>query len=91
MKRTGSYYVYIVKCKGGTYYTGITNDLEKRIRSHNAGRGAKYLRGKTPVKLVYAKKYRNYKLAAARERRIKVLTHDEKIEIYNGMVLLNAR
>lgn len=78
MKRIGSYYVYIVKCKGGTYYTGITNDLEKRIGAHNTGCGAKYLRGKTPVKLVYAKKYRNYKLAADEERRIKTLTHAEK-------------
>ena len=78
MKRTGSYYVYIVESSTGTYYTGSTNDLDNRIKLHNSGRGAKYLRGKAPVKLVYAKKCRNYGTAAKRERRIKAMTRAEK-------------
>ena len=46
-------YTYIVQCSDGTYYTGWTNDLEKRIKSHNAGTGAKYTRPRLPVTLVY--------------------------------------
>ena len=46
-------YTYIVQCSDGTYYTGWTNSLEKRVRVHNSGRGAKYTRSRRPVKLVY--------------------------------------
>ena len=59
IKRIGKYYVYVVQCKNGSYYTGYTNNLEKRISLHNSGRsGAKYLRGKVPVKVVYVREYR---------------------------------
>jgi putative endonuclease len=47
-----NYTVYILKCSDGTLYTGITNDLDKRILTHNKGKGAKYTRGRTPVILV---------------------------------------
>jgi len=52
-KRTARYYVYIVQCKGKTYYTGYTSCLEKRLKEHGGIKGAKYLRGKAPVKLVW--------------------------------------
>jgi len=85
-KRKGTYFVYMVECSGGTYYTGSTNNLEKRIGEHNNGkRGAKYLRGKMPVKLVWCKEYNYYKRALQAERRIKQLSHRQKqelIEIY---------
>ncbi|MCG8432142.1 MAG: GIY-YIG nuclease family protein [Candidatus Omnitrophica bacterium] len=69
----------MVQCTKGTYYTGYTNDLAKRQREHNNGkRGAKYLRGKGPVELVYVKEYRYYKQAVDRERFIKKLSHGEK-------------
>ncbi len=68
----------MVRCTDGTYYTGSTNNLEARIKLHNAGNGAKYLRGKGPVKLVYAKQYRYYKLALQAEARLKKLTRGEK-------------
>ena len=77
-KRAGQYYVYMLECNDGTYYTGYTNNLEKRIKEHNSGLGAKYLRGKEPVKLVYAKEYRYYKRAVRRECEIKTLTRAEK-------------
>ena len=81
-KRTGRYHVYILECLNGTYYTGYTNNLEKRIREHNCGsRGAKYLRGKLPIKLVYAKEYRYYKNASRAERQIKKLSHKQKQEL----------
>lgn len=84
-KREGKFFVYIVECQDGTYYTGYTNDLKERIKLHNNGDGAKYLQGKLPIKLVYAKEYRYYKRAVKCEREIKMLTRAEKqnlIRIY---------
>jgi putative endonuclease len=73
-----SYWAYVVQCKYGTYYTGWTNDIEKRIAAHNNGTGAKYLRGKGPVTLVYQKKYSTAKEAQDQERLIKLLTRKQK-------------
>lgn len=81
IKRTDIFYVYIVECATGTYYTGYTNNLESRIKLHNSGNGAKYLIGKGPAKLVYAKEYRYYKNAMHAERNIKKLTRAEKEEL----------
>lgn len=86
LRRRGIYYVYIVECSDGSYYTGYTNNLENRIKEHNNGkRGARYLRGKFPVKLVWHKQYRYYKRALQAESRIKQLSHKQKqelVEIY---------
>ena len=79
--RKTDFWVYIVQCSDGTYYTGYTNDLEKRIALHNSGNGAKYLRGKLPVKLVFVKEYRYYKNALRGERSIKKLTRKQKEEL----------
>lgn len=80
IKREGKFYVYIVECSDGTYYTGYTSSLERRINEHNnsCGRGAKYLRGKTPVKLAYVKEYGYFKLAMQEEYRIKNLRRRQK-------------
>ncbi|PIQ87468.1 MAG: hypothetical protein COV73_03385 [Candidatus Omnitrophica bacterium CG11_big_fil_rev_8_21_14_0_20_43_6] len=78
IKRRDNYFVYIVKCPNNFFYTGYTSNLAKRIKRHNSGHGAKYLRGKLPVKLVFAKQYRNYKNALIEERRVKKLTRREK-------------
>jgi putative endonuclease len=83
--RTDKFFVYIVQCKNSTYYTGYTQNLNQRIEEHNSGRGAEYLKGKLPVRLVYAKEYRYYKNALLAERRLKKLTRNQKlklIEIY---------
>ena len=77
----GTYWAYIVQCKYGTYYAGWTNDIKKRITAHNDGTGAKYLRGKGPVKLVYKKEYPTVKEAQAQERLIKKLTRKQKEEL----------
>ena len=85
LKREGKYYVYIVQCANGTYYTGSTGNLENRIKLHNKGQGAKYLKGKLPVKLVYAKEHRYYKNVLHAERNLKKLTRRQKeglIRIY---------
>jgi len=77
--------VYIVRCKKGTLYAGYTSDLEHRVSLHNKGHGAKFLRGRGPVELVYMKEYQYYKNALRAERWIKKLTRKEKerlISIY---------
>ena len=74
----GTYWTYMVECKYGTFYAGWTNDLKKRIAAHNNGTGAKYLRGKGPVRLVYKKKYATAKDAQAQERALKKLTRKQK-------------
>jgi len=71
-----------VECADGTYYTGSTSNLERRIKEHNDGkRGARYLRGKGPVVLVYAKEYSYYKNALHAERSLKKLTRAQKEEL----------
>ena len=78
IKRKGKFFVYIVQCSNGTCYTGYAQNLKERISLHNSGNGAKYLKGKLPVKLVYAKEYRYYKNALNAERRLKKLTRKQK-------------
>lgn len=78
MKRVGKFYVYIVECSDGTYYTGYTPHLKKRVKTHNSGRGAKYTRDRRPVKLIWYKKYRYFKRAFLEEIRIKALTRAQK-------------
>ena len=72
------YYTYILKCKDDTYYTGYTNDLSKRIKNHNAGKGAKYTRGRGPVKLIYYEEFDNKQSAMRREWEIKQLPRSKK-------------
>lgn len=72
------FYTYIVECSDGTYYTGYTTDLEKRICAHNQKRGAKYTRSRTPVKLVYQETSGTKSLAMQREAAIKRLSRKEK-------------
>ncbi|NOX97575.1 MAG: GIY-YIG nuclease family protein [Nitrospirae bacterium] len=78
----GVFYTYIVECQDGTYYTGYTNDLEKRLGEHNGSkRGARYTRGKRPVRLVWKKEYKYFKKAILEEIRIKKLTRKQKEEL----------
>ncbi|MBW6410447.1 GIY-YIG nuclease family protein [Clostridium weizhouense] len=71
-------YVYIVECSDGTFYTGWTVDLEKRIKTHSSGKGAKYTRGRGPVKLLYYEKFNNKSDAMKRECEIKKLNRKQK-------------
>lgn len=72
-------YTYILKCSDGTYYTGWTNDLDKRLKAHNGGKsGAKYTRNRRPVTLVYYEEFQEKQEAMKREYAIKQLTRKEK-------------
>ena len=75
------WFVYIVECNDGSLYTGVTNDLNRRIEQHNAGKGAKYTRMKRPVKLVYSKEIENKSEAFKMEYQIKQLSKKEKISL----------
>lgn len=77
-------FVYIVKCQDNTYYTGYTTDPERRLAEHNSGEGAKYTRGRTPVKLVYLEGYDNKKEAMQREYQIKQLTRTDKLALIDS-------
>ena len=72
------HYTYMLRCKDNTYYTGYTNDLEKRVKAHNAGKGAKYTKGRRPVELVYYEEYEDKHSAMRREWEIKQMSRNEK-------------
>lgn len=76
-----NWHVYIVKCSDESLYTGITVDLKRRILKHNSISGAKYVRGKLPVKLVYSEIYDNQTEAAKREREIKGWKREKKLQL----------
>lgn len=75
------WYVYIVECSDGTYYTGITTNLLNRIKAHNNGKGAKYTKHRSPVILRYSKEFQNRSDASKEEYRIKQLNRIEKMEL----------
>ena len=76
------YHLYILKCADKTLYTGITVDLDRRIKEHNDSRlGAKYTKARRPVKVVYSKKFRDRSSASKEETRIKHLSRKEKLEL----------
>ncbi|MBS1248839.1 MAG: hypothetical protein MAG431_00403 [Chloroflexi bacterium] len=71
-------YTYILRCSDGTYYTGWTTDPERRVKEHNAGRGARYTRDRGPVELVYLEEHPDRSAAMSREYKIKKLSHRQK-------------
>lgn len=74
-------YTYIVRCSDGTLYTGWTNNLEKRIKDHNGGRGAKYTKSRRPVVLVYSEEFYTKEEAMRREWEIKQMSRRDKLKI----------
>ena len=76
-------YTYILECSDGTYYTGGTNDLEKRVKMHNAGKGAKYTKPRRPVVLAYYEAFQTKEEAMRREWEIKQLSRKEKEQLVN--------
>ena len=78
------HYTYIVACADGTYYTGYTTDLEKRVKAHNDKKGAKYTKTRTPVKLVYHEEYDTKEEAMSREWAIKQLSRPQKEKLIFG-------
>jgi putative endonuclease len=72
------HHVYVLECADGTLYTGYTTDVERRVAEHDAGEGAKYTRGRTPVDLVHVETYGSRSAALSREAEVKALSRAEK-------------
>ena len=78
------YHVYVLECADGSLYTGYTTDLERRVAEHDAGEGAKYTRGRTPVELVHAESFDSKSAAMSREHEIKGLSRAGKERLVEG-------
>ena len=76
--------VYMLRCADGTLYTGWTNDLEKRLRTHAAGKGGKYTRARLPAALAYTERFETEHEARSREWHIKRLTRAQKLALTEG-------
>lgn len=79
-----SCYTYILRCADGSLYTGWTNDLSRRVKAHELGRGAKYTRSRRPVELVYYEEYASPGEAMSREWHVKQMTREEKLRLINA-------
>ena len=73
-----AWYVYLLRCGDGTLYTGMTDDVERRLAAHQAGKGAKYTRGRGPLTLVYTEEQPDKSAALKRELQIKKLRREQK-------------
>jgi len=78
------HYVYVLRCADDTLYTGYTTDVERRVAEHDAGEGAKYTRGRTPVELVHVETFDSRSAAMGREHEIKSLARAEKERLIDG-------
>ena len=78
------WFVYILRCRTGHLYTGITTNLKRRLREHNSGFGSKFTRSRRPVTIVHRESFVNRSLAARRELRIKRMTLSKKLQLIRG-------
>ena len=75
------WYLYILRCRDGSLYTGITTDVQTRLEAHRAGKGAKYTRGRGPLELVYSENCGDHSAALKREFQVKALSRAEKMKL----------
>jgi putative endonuclease len=79
-----AWFVYVVRCRDGTLYTGISRDVDARVAKHNLGKGARYTRGRAPVALVHQERKRSQAAALRREAAIKALPRERKLALVEG-------
>jgi putative endonuclease len=79
-----AWFVYVVRCRDGTLYTGISRDVDARVAKHNLGKGARYTRGRAPVALVHTERKSSQGAALRREAAIKALDRDQKLALAEG-------
>ena len=75
------HFIYIVRCRDGSLYTGYTNDIPARVEKHNSGKGAKYTKTRRPVTLVYQETFETKSEAMKREYQIKTFTRIQKLQL----------
>ena len=85
------YYTYILLCSDHTLYTGYTDHLERRVQTHNSGKGAKYTKARLPVELVYWEQFATKKEAMQREYAIKQLTRAQKMQLLPEEIQLKMK
>ncbi len=78
------WFVYVLRCRTGQLYTGITTNLDRRLKEHNSGVGSKFTRSRRPVAIVHRERFMNRSLAAKRELRIKRMTLSKKLLLIKG-------
>ena len=86
MPDTKQWFVYMLECADCSLYTGVSNDLARRVEKHNAGKGAKYTRSRLPVKLVYSETAPDKGEALKKEIRMKQLSRREKLELVSSLL-----
>ena len=91
LKRQPSWFLYILQCKDQTFYTGVTNNLARRLKMHNAGKASRYTRIRRPVKLIYQENCVNRTDALIRECAVKALPRQKKEELVNNQRVLSLR
>lgn len=82
------YYTYLLECADGSLYCGYTTDIDKRVETHNSGKGAKYTKSRLPVKVVWSKTATTKSEAMSLEARIKHLSREQKLELIKGTYTL---
>lgn len=85
-----NWFFYIVRCDDDSLYSGITNDIQSRVKAHNSGTGAKYTAFRRPVKLVYSEKHNNISSARKREEQIKTWRREKKELLINSFPRLRS-
>jgi putative endonuclease len=78
-----SWFLYLLECKSGAYYAGITNDLEARFATHVSGKGARYTRANPPIKMIASKSYPDRSSASVAEAKLKSLPRSKKLQYFN--------
>ena len=81
----GRFFVYVLECADGSFYTGCTSDLERRVAEHNEGKGCRYTRARKPVRLVHSEEHDSRMAAMRREREVKKLSRRQKEEMISGL------
>ena len=79
------FYIYLLRCRDNSLYCGYTDDVERRLAVHNSGKGAKYTASRRPVELVYSECFPTKTEAMNRERQIKKLTREQKLQLIGGL------
>lgn len=85
-KRQDKWVLYILQCSNGAFYTGITNNVERRFKMHNEGKASKFTRTRRPVKLIYQEKCGTRIDALSREYKVKTFTRQRKKELIQGSI-----
>jgi len=90
-KRSASYYVYLLLCDDGSYYTGYTDNVASRLKQHEQGHGARYTKMHRPKRVIYIKEFKTRRAAMRGEQQIKAFTHNQKRELTRKAKRRDAR